>query len=119
MEVRRVASVFCVKLRRWVFVHSGAQSLTSGFLPRPACRSGRTLHLPGYFAPGYALCAKPAYSGVVHDLFRTPEALPFRARVPEAGLDPLDDRAALKFRHGAENRKNHLAGRRGRVELLG
>src|ERR1700693_899420 len=82
-ECGSALAIACGQARFRVFVHSGAKSLTSGFLPRPACCSGRTLHLPRNFAPGYALCAKPAYSGVVHDLFRTPEALSLRACVAE------------------------------------
>ena len=63
----------------------------------PAGRPGRTLHLPRNFAPGYALCAQPAYSGVVHDLFRTPEALSLGPRVAEASFHALE--APLGPRH--------------------
>ena len=40
------------------------------------------------------------------------------ARIPEAGLHPLDYQAALKLRNCAKNRENHLASRRASVKRL-
>jgi hypothetical protein len=69
-------------------------------------------------ADGATLVAQTADRGGINDDARPTECLPLGASVPQSGPDALYDQAAFEFGDSAQDGKDHLAGRRGRVHLL-
>ena len=73
-------------------------------------------HSSGDSLPPDSLRSKRGNPLRVQNLSWTSQALALRTRVPQTGLHALHDEAALKLGHSTQNREDHAAGWRGRVE---
>lgn len=62
------------------------------------------------------LCAQAGNPRSIHDDARVPEALALRAGVAQSAPDALGNQRAFQFRNRTKNGKDHLTGRRGRIE---
>ena len=60
-----------------------------------------------------------AYLGNVQNFLRPSQLLAFRSRIPTPSPHSFTHQAALKLRESTQDRENHLAGRRGRVDTFG
>jgi hypothetical protein len=65
------------------------------------------------------VCAQGANPRGIYGYTGPSQAFSLRSCVPEASFYAFCDQAPFEFRDGAENGKNHFAGRRRCIHLLG
>jgi hypothetical protein len=65
------------------------------------------------------VCAQGANPRGIHGYTWPSQTLSFGSGVPKASFYALRDQASFEFGNGAENGKNHFAGRRRCIHLLG